>query len=156
MAKGKYIYIHYADLEYDINASLNMLKLAEKKKLDVVFASRLKNKLKKNSIPSIIKERPYYLASIILTKLVNILFNKKFTDIIGTKLYKKSSIIKFLPKKISIGYDLELDAIFCKQNFKSEEVFIKYKPRKASREKKVKWWHMFYFILGILKVRFLK
>jgi glycosyltransferase involved in cell wall biosynthesis len=156
LAKGKYIYIHYADLEYDINASLNMLKLAEQKKLDIVFASRLKNKLKKNSIPSIIKERPYYLASIILTKLVNILFNKKFTDIIGTKLYKKSSIIKFLPKKISIGYDLELDAIFCKQNFKSEEVFIKYKPRKDSREKKVKWWHMFYFILGILKVRFLK
>ena len=31
VAKGKYIYIHYADLEYDINASLNMLKLAEKK-----------------------------------------------------------------------------------------------------------------------------
>lgn len=156
VAKGRYIYIHYADLEYDIRASLKMLKLAKKKKLDVVFASRLKNKLKKESTLSIVRARPYYLASIILTKFVNILFNKKFTDIIGTKLYKKSSIIKFLPKKISIGYDLELDAIFCKKNFKSEEVFIKYNPRKLSREKKVKWWHMFFFILGILKVRFLK
>ena len=41
VAKGRYIYIHYADLEYDIRASLKMLKLAKKKKLVVVFASSL-------------------------------------------------------------------------------------------------------------------
>ena len=156
MAKGKYIYIHYGDLEYDIKASLKMLKLAEKNNLDIVFASRLVNKFKKMSVFSIIKKRPHYIASIILTKLANILFKKKLTDIIGTKLYKKSSILKFLPKKINIGYDLELDAIFCQKFFKSEEVSIKYKPRADSKEKKVKWWHMFFFILAILKVKFLK
>ena len=57
-AKGKYIFIHYSDLEYDINASSEMLKIAEKKKLDVIFASRLINKLKTQNFISIIYKIP--------------------------------------------------------------------------------------------------
>ena len=91
IAKGKYIYIHYSDLEYDIKTSMKMLRIAKQKNLDAVFASRLIKKLKNKNIINIIIERPYYLASFILTKLINILFKKKFTDIIGTKLYKKKN-----------------------------------------------------------------
>jgi hypothetical protein len=80
--------------------------------------------------------------------------NKKFTDIIGTKLYKKNSVVNILPNKSNISFDLELDAILCKKQFKTEEVFIKYKQRTNSKEKKVKWWHMFNFIIGIFKVKF--
>jgi glycosyltransferase involved in cell wall biosynthesis len=154
IAKGKYIYIHYSDLEYDIKTSIKMLRIAEQKKLDAVFASRLIKKLKKKNIINIIIERPYYLASLILTKLINILFKKKFTDIIGTKLYKKKSVINKLPNKNNISFDLELDAILCKEQFKTEEVFIKYKARNNFMEKKIKWWHIFNFIIGIFKVKF--
>jgi len=154
IAKGKYIYIHYSDLEYDIKTSIQMLKIAKQKKLDAVFASRLIKKLKNKNILKIIIERPYYLASLILTKLINILFKKRFTDIIGTKLYKKKSVVNILPDKNNLSFDLELDAILCKKQFKTEEVFIKYKPRTNSKEKKVKWWHMFNFIIGIFKVKF--
>jgi len=157
IAKGKYIYIHYSDLEYDIKTSIKMLKVAKQKKLDAVFASRLFKKLKNNNVFNIINiiiERPYYLASFILTTLINILFNKKFTDIIGTKLYKKNSVINILPNKKNISFDLELDAMLCKKQFKTEEVFIKYKARNNFMEKKIKWWHIFSFIIGILKVKF--
>ena len=154
IAKGRYIYIHYSDLEYDIKTSIQMLRLAEQKNLDAVFASRLIKKLKKKNIINIIIERPYYLASFILTNLINILFKKKFTDIIGTKLYKKKSVVNILPNKNNISFDLELDAILCKKQFKSEEIFIKYNPRKNSKEKKVKWWYIFNFITGILKAKF--
>ena len=58
------------------------------------------------------------------------------------------------PNKNNLSFDLELDAILCKKQFKTEEVFIKYKPRTNSKEKKVKWWHMFNFIIGIFKVKF--
>ena len=43
IAKGKYIYIHNSDLEYDHLKSLDMMNYAEKYNLDVVFGSRLKN-----------------------------------------------------------------------------------------------------------------
>jgi glycosyltransferase involved in cell wall biosynthesis len=155
IAKGKYIYIHYSDLEYDIKTSIKMLRIAKHKNLDAVFASRLIKKLKNKNIINIIIERPYYLASFILTKLINILFKKKFTDIIGTKLYKKKTVVNILPNKNNISFDLELDAILCKKQFKTEEVFIKYKARKNSKEKKVKWWYIFNFIVGILNARFI-
>jgi glycosyltransferase involved in cell wall biosynthesis len=155
IARGKYIYIHYSDLEYDIKTSIEMLRIAKKKNLDAVFASRLIKKLKNKNIISIIIERPYYLASFILTTLINILFKKNFTDIIGTKLYKKKSVINILPNKNNISFDLELDAILCKKQFKTDEVFIKYNPRKNSKEKKVKWWYIFNFIIGILNTRFI-
>jgi glycosyltransferase involved in cell wall biosynthesis len=155
IAKGKYIYIHYSDLEYDIKTSIKMLRIAKQKNLDAVFASRLIKKLKNKNIINIIIERPYYLASFILTKLINILFKKKFTDIIGTKLYKKKTVVNVLPNKNNISFDLELDAILCKKQFKTEEVFIKYKARDNIMEKKVKWWFIFNFIIGIFKVRFI-
>ena len=154
LAKGKYIYIHYSDNEYDIKTSVKMLDIEIKRDLDVVFASRLLKKLKSENFFIIILNRPFYLGSIILTNVINFLYKKKFTDIIGTKLYKKSSVINKLPKKKGLSFDLEFDAILCSKIFKSEEVFIKYEERKNFYEKKLKWWHIFLFLIGIVKVRF--
>ena len=153
-AKGKYIFIHFSDLEYEIKTSIKMLKIAEKEKLDIVLASRLINKLKTQSFISIIYKRPFYLASFVLTKMINFLFKKNFTDIICTKIIRKISIYNILPKKINTGLDLEIIALLCHEKFKSKEVYIKYIPRKNFLEKKVKWWHIFNFIFSILKVRF--
>jgi len=153
-AKGKYIFIHFSDLEYDIKTSIKMLKLAEIKKLDINFASRLINKLKTQSFISIIYKRPFYLATFILTTMINFLFKKNFTDIIGTKIIRKDAIVSILPKKNNIALDLEIIALLCHKKFKSEEVYIKYVPRKNFLEKKVKWWHIFNFAIAILKVKF--
>jgi hypothetical protein len=131
-----------------------MLKIAEEKKLDVIFASRLINKLKTQNFISIIYKRPFYLASFLLTKMINFLFNKNFTDIIGTKFIKKKTIINILPKKSNIGLDVEINAMLCQKKFKSQEVYIKYTPRENFLEKKVKWWHIFNFMIAIFKVRF--
>ena len=153
-AKGKYIFIHFSDLEYDIKTSIKMLKIAEKKKIDIIFASRLINKLKTQSFISIIYKRPFYLATFILTTMINFLFKKNFTDIIGTKIIRKDAIVSILPKKNNIALDLEIIALLCHKKFKSEEVYIKYVPRKNFLEKKVKWWHIFNFAIAILKVKF--
>ena len=68
---------------------------------------------------------------------------------------KKKTVVNILPNKNNISFDLELDAILCKKQFKTEEIFIKYKARKNIMEKKVKWWFIFNFIVGIFKVRFI-
>ena len=67
-----------------------MMNYANKNNLDIVLGSRLKNKTE--SIIKIIISKPSYLATVITTFLINIFYGKKFTDIIGGKLYKTKSI----------------------------------------------------------------
>ena len=76
-AQGDYIFIQYADLEYDYKISTKMIQLAEKYQLDVIIGSRLKKGWEKNIIKIIIK-KPAYLATIICTFLINKFYNKKF------------------------------------------------------------------------------
>ena len=151
-AEGDYIYIQYSDLEYDINRSIYMMNYAKKNNLDVVLGSRLKNE--KKSIIKIIISKPSYLATLITTFLINIFYGKKFTDIIGGKLYKKESIKKIKSMTFHSGYDFELISRICKQKLMIGEVSIKYCPRKNSNEKKIKFYHMFNALFQILKVKF--
>ena len=151
-----FIYIQYGDLEYDINASIKMLKLIKEKNLDVVFASRLKNvKTFKDFYRALLK-KPSYLATIFCTSLVNLLYDKKFTDIIGTRLYRKDIFIPIIPKTSGQGFDFELASLIAKKSLKVEEVFIDYIPRENSSEKKIKFYHILNAIYGILKVKFNK
>ncbi len=152
LANGKYIFIQYADLEYDHFKSLVMLKHAQEFKIDVVFASRLL----KFSGSEIIKElfkKPSYLATIICTFLINFFYNKNLTDIIGTKLYNKHAVAPFIPKTNGQGFDFEFVSIICKNKLKIDELQINYIPRLNSKDKKIKFYHMFNALYAILKIK---
>jgi hypothetical protein len=41
----------------------------------------------------------------------------------------------------------------CKRNLRIKEVFVKYSPRKNSKDKKIKFYHMFDAIFQIFKVK---
>ncbi|MFA5275874.1 MAG: glycosyltransferase family 2 protein, partial [Candidatus Omnitrophota bacterium] len=94
LARGKYFYAPCADLEYRMDDVYKMIEKAEKEGLDVVFGSRLLEKPCVSKI-TLVKERPYWLGTIISTFLVNLLYRKNFSDIIATKLIK-SDILKKL------------------------------------------------------------
>ena len=152
----EFIYIQYGDLEYDINTSIEMLKIIKDKNLDVIFASRLKNI---NTTIDVIKKlfkKPSYIATILCTFLINWFYGKKFTDIIGTKLYRKKAIHPIIPKTSGQGFDFELVSIICKKDLSVEEVNINYTPRENSSEKKIKFYHIFNAIYAILKIKFKK
>ena len=152
-SSNEFIYIQYGDLEYDIEKSIEMLKIIKEKNLDVVFASRLKNiKSSKDMLGKIIK-KPSFLATVFCTFLINLLYQKKFTDIIGTRLYRREAIFPLIPKTSGQGFDFELASIISKKNLNVEEVFIQYTPRKNSSEKKIKFYHIINAIYGILKVK---
>ena len=152
-SSNDFIYIQYGDLEYDINKSIEMLRLIRKKNLDVVFASRLKNiNSSKEMLQKIIK-KPSYLATILCTFLINKFYGKKFTDIIGTKLYRRKTIRPIIPKISGQGFDFELVSLICKNNLRAEEVFINYTPRKNSNDKKIKFYHIINALYAILKVK---
>ena len=152
-SSNEFIYIQYGDLEYDINKCIEMLTLIKEKNLDVVFASRLKNiKSFKEMLKELIK-KPSYLATLLCTFMINLFYGKKFTDIIGTKLYRRKTIQPIIPKISGQGFDFELVGLICKNQLKIEEVFINYTPRKNSSEKKIKFYHLFNAIYAILKIK---
>ena len=128
-----------------------MLDLAIENDCDAIFGSRLKDK---NNILKLLVNKPSYLATIVCTFLINIFYKKKFTDIIGTKLYKKDSIMKILPKTKGQGFDFELVSLICKNQLKIEETYVDYVPRENSKEKKIKFYHMFNALYEIFKVKF--
>ena len=148
---GEYIYIHNSDLEYDEKKSIAMMNFAIRKNLDVVLGSRLKNK--KNKIKLLIK-KPSYLATLICTFLINKFYNHKFTDIIGAKLYKIKTIKKIPIDSFHMGFDFQFMSRICKRNYKIDELNIKYKPRMITKDKKIKFYHMFIALYEIFKVKF--
>jgi dolichol-phosphate mannosyltransferase len=150
----KFIYLQFGDLEYDINSSFEMLKKAQEKNLDAIFGSRLKNIKSFIELFKLIIKYPNYLATLVCTFLINFFYNKKFTDIIGAKLYRREVIKSALPKVLGMGFDFELVSLICKKNLKVDEVFINYKPRLNFNDKKIKFYHMFNAIYGILKIKF--
>ena len=151
----EFIYLQFGDLEYDITTSLEMLKKTQEQNLDAMFGSRLKNLNNLTQLCKTTFNNPAYLATLICTFLINFFYNKNFTDIIGAKLYRKETVKHVLPKTSGQGFDFELVSFLCKRNLNVDEVFIKYKPRENFSDKKIKFYHMFNAIYGILKVKFL-
>ena len=153
ISKGKYLFIQYADLEYDYKASIKMLQIAQEENIDVIFASRLIKLNNREKIKAILK-KPSYLATIVCTFLINFFYNLKLTDIIGTKLYNRNKLLSLIPNTNGQGFDFELVSIICKKKLKIKEMHIDYSPRINSKEKKIKFYHMFNALYAIFKVKF--
>jgi len=151
ISKGDFFFVYDSDLEYDHLRSIYMMRYAEKYKLDVVFGSRFK---KNDSKIIKIIERPYFLGSVICTYLINKLYKKNFTDIIGAKLFRVAEIRKVTIDNFHSGYDFSFTSKIIKMKLNVGEVFIKYKPREKG-EKKLKYYHLFNAIYQIFKVKFL-
>jgi len=151
LAKGEYIYPHHSDLEYDSRDAMRMLEIAEQGSYDVVLGSRLKNS--QESIWSIIKNRPASLASIICTALINRWYGKNFTDIIGTRLYRTSSIRKIPMTDFGHGSDFECVSRMCRRGFKMAEVAVSYQPRSWKEGKKIRPYHIINALLAMFRVR---
>jgi len=154
LSKGKYIYIHYADLEYDEKKSLTMYNLAERDNLDVILGSRVKNRLKKTTWFEIILSRPAFAATFITTKLFNFFYSKKFTDIIGARLYKQEKIIKVPFDYNDASFDFAFVSRMAKMGLKMIEVDIQYKFRKFGTSN-MRWFHLFNAIIAMVRVKLL-
>jgi glycosyltransferase involved in cell wall biosynthesis len=153
MAKGKYLYVHNSDLEYDPSYAIKMIELAEKDNFDAVFGSRLATR--QDGLFKTAYVRPFFLASIISTFMINRFYNKNFTDIIGSKFYKTSSLKSLYPfSDKTITFDFELVSKLCKRGYRIKEIPVSYNPRSAKEGKKIKWVHSFTAFRALLKVKF--
>jgi len=154
LAKGEYIYAPGADLEYKMNDLYKMFDQVKNDGLDVVFGSRLIER-KGVSVFQLVKERPYWLGSIISTALINMLYCRNLTDIIATKLIKTSILKKFNFRSHSQAFEFELVSRICKGGFKIQEVPVWYKPRTHKEGKTIKVLDMIPAILAIIRIKIL-
>jgi glycosyltransferase involved in cell wall biosynthesis len=150
LADSDYFHGPGADLEYEMTDVFQMREKLEKNTLDAVFGSRLIGS--KKSILQLIRERPFWLGTIVATFLINLIYNKRFTDVIGTKLIRTDVIKSLGCKADNQAFEFELVSRLCKNGYKIEEIPVYYKPRTAEEGKTIKWWDMIYAIKKILTV----
>ncbi len=154
MASGEYMYSPNADLEYRMSDVYTMLKKVKEENLDAVFGSRL---LEKNmSKLRIIQERPYALATIVATYLINLWYKRNFTDVLGTKLIKTSILKELGVEPNNQAFEFELVSRICKAAYRIAEVPIYYKPRSLKEGKTIRPWDMFPALMAMLKVKLFK
>jgi len=153
LAQGEYLYPPGSDLEYTMEDVNTMLDKMEKENLDVVFGSRLTNR-KNVSIFSLIKERPYWLGTIISTFLINLLYRQKLTDIIGVPVVKSSVAKAFKCNDNDVAFTFKFISTLFKNKNKIGEVPIRYKPRTHKEGKTIKALDMLPAIWAIFRVKF--
>ena len=151
LSNSDYLYVHNSDLEYDPLNAIEMIEEAKNNNLDVVLGSRLKKK--KNMIENL-KTNPAFLATYVTTFLINILYKKNFSDIIGSKLYKTKKIKNMKADFLHEGFDFGFISRLCKEKFSIGEISVSYQPRENFSDKKIKWYHMFVALFAIFKVKF--
>jgi glycosyltransferase involved in cell wall biosynthesis len=135
LARGEYSYVHYTDLEYDPRCVFDMIELADREGLDAVFGSRLLNR-KGESAFALVRERPFYLGTIVTTRLTNLFYGTDFTDIIGAKFYRTESFRALRPTNLTgIGFDWEVISKLCKYGCRVREVPVRYTPRTKGKRK---------------------
>lgn len=153
LAQGDYLYAPGADLEYKMEEVYKMMDKLESERLDAVFGSRLLEKRRDVSKFKLIKERPFWLGTIIASFLINLLYGKNFTDVIATKLNKTSILKELNCRANNQASEFELVSKLCKRGYRIGEVPVWYKPRTHKEGKTIRAIDIIPAILTILRVK---
>ena len=89
----------------------------------------------KKSILQLLRERPFWLGTIVATFLINLIYNKRFTDVIGTKLIRTDVIKSLGCKADNQAFEFELVSRLCKNGYKIEEIILPENIQKISATK---------------------
>ncbi len=135
--KGTYVAIQDADLEYNPNDLKNLVLKINKKKLDVVYGSRV---LKKNKFQNA-KNFTHIIriwGNVFLTKVSNFINNQKLTDAHTCyKVFKSSIFKKIKLKENGFAFCPEITTKISKMKIKINEYPIKYNGRTYEQGKKI-------------------
>lgn len=152
--KGEVVIIQDADLEYDPQDYIKLIKPIKDGVADVVYGSRF--------LTYILNcKHLFYLTHFIGNKFLNfligLLFRAKITDMETCYKTIRSNVLKDM-KLSARKFDIEpeITAQLIRKGFKIHEVPISYSPRAYEEGKKISWKDGFSAIFVLLKYRFKK
>jgi len=147
MAKGEWVIIQDADLEYEPSDILRLLEHAEKAGEVAVFGSRLLTGNPQGMLA-------FYIGRIVLNLIFKLLFGAKTTDVATCYKLVRSDIAKRLRLRCS-GFDLdfELASALRRLGYNIAEVPITYRPRTIAEGKKIRPMDGIKAIATMLRVR---
>ena len=150
VATGDIIVIQDADLEYDPEDYLELLKPIEKANADLVLGSRLTG-----AKPQRAYYYWHYVGNRLITFITRVLYNTTLSDIYTCyKVFKREQLVGLDIQSDGFEFDAEFLAILLKRNIVVYEVPIAYYGRSYGEGKKIKWYHTFRVIWNLIKYRF--
>ena len=148
-ARGDLIIVQDADDELDPNDIPKLLEPILKGEADVVYGSRFLNCPYPHGMAF-----PNWLANKFLTKMANILFGLRLTDVETCYKVFRTNIVKSLPlKACRFTFDPEVTALLSKNKIGIKELPVSYCGRTAKRGKKIKARDFVFALLILLKYK---
>jgi glycosyltransferase involved in cell wall biosynthesis len=147
-AKGEFVVIQDADLEYDPQEYLNLMKPIIEERADIVLGARFFNCHSGLTI--------HRWGNRFLTRLLNSLFGVKLNDYATCyKMARKSVFINLGLKSNSFDIEVEIVSKAIKHRLRVVEVPITYYPRSYAEGKKIRWFDGIHAIVSVFRHRFL-
>lgn len=140
-AKGDFVIVQDADLEYDPQDISKLIKPLKENKTDIVFGMRFKKGYHGLFI--------HKIGNRLLTNLLNLLFNSKLNDYATCyKLAHRDTFNNLNLKAKGFDIDVEITCNALKRRLRILEIPISYFPRSYKDGKKIRWcdglWAIFY------------
>lgn len=150
-ATGDIVTIQDADLEYNPEDLLPLVKAVLDNEADVVYGSRFLNVDKSKNFML-----THFLGNKMLTIITNILYKATLTDMETCYKVFKSEYVKHLNIKSNrFDFEPEITAKVLKQGAKLKEIPITYVARGFEDGKKISWKDGFAAIFALIKFRFM-
>ena len=148
-AKGDFVLVQDADLEYDPGEIPKMLNaLLRSGKRTAIYGSR---RIEQNRASSSL----YRFGALLITKFFNLVFRQNLTDLYTCyKMFPREALREITLKEDDFSFDAEITCQLVKNGYQIKEVAISYCPRSFAEGKKIRWWHGLKAVFTILKQRF--